>query len=138
MKEHYLFIDSKKTKGHNANTGVNFSVDFPHHIDLSSGNWEIGLAEIDLVNRNTNSCKSIFICCDIISTSFQGNNSGQILRFITCNKVKINMQYNPIFYFDVLPKHFNKMNIYILNDEGSQESLSSEPLHCTLHLREKT
>ena len=136
MKEHYIYITSSKTEKYDNNKFSEFTVDFPSNIDLSTNNWELGLATIDFSKRGTPS-PNMYICCDIISPSYKNNKTAQILRFIGCTKGRGSLSFNPIFYFDVLTKSIDKINIYILSGEDILESFSEETLYCTLHLREK-
>ena len=79
----------------------------------------------------------MFICCNIITPSFINNKSIPVLRFIPEMKGKNYKSFDRVFYFDVIVKHLDKIQIYILS-EGDIDSFEKETLHCTLHLREKS
>ena len=137
MKNQYIFLSSDKTESHPSNTFFDFTVEFPYTIPLAPDEWEIGLSHISFFKKEGSISPNMYLCCDIISASFCNNESSQILRFIPNQKGKTNLNFDNIFYQDVLPNTINTIRIYIRITEELKRPVKDETLYCTLHLRRK-
>lgn len=136
MTEHYIFLNSSNNGIYKNNSLFDFTCQLPRNIDLSEGEWEIGLTEIHFFSKNS-LLTQLYILCDIINSSFTVNETNPVLRFIPTIKSKRYVYYDKVYYFDVMCKHLDKIRVYIKGDSSSYSSLSTDKLYCTLHLRKK-
>jgi len=136
MNEYYLFLNSCDSESYKYNKLTEFTNNLPRTLDLSDGEWELGLTEIHF--DTSRSYSKLYVCCDMINSSFTPNKTEQILRYIPYIDDDINeMTYSNVYYFDVMRKFIDRIRIYIKTDNSYQESLSNETLYCTLHIRKK-
>lgn len=132
MNEKYIFVQSDNGK----DNFFDFRVVLPSEIDLTKGKWELGLAEAYF--KSDEEINGMYVSCDVITTSFFGNNSSQILRFLpSCKKGHNIYRFDNIFYFEIIPCMLRKLRISI-NTTGNKknESLANESFYCTLHIRQ--
>ena len=137
MKDYYLFLTSNSTASHIGNNFLDFTVEFPYTINLSDKEWQLGLLQISFFTKQNTISPNMYVCCDIITSSFCDNETLQILRFIPCHKGRTNLSFRNVFYQDVLPNSINKIRIYIKQVDGTEKSFKDEILYCTLHLKQK-
>ena len=109
---------------------------FPQQIDLSNGEWEIGLCEVNFIKKNEKS-PNMYICCEIIRPSFINNKTISALLLVPEMRGENYKNFDCVYYFDIVEKYLDKVWIYITMCEGETTSFNNETLHCTLHIREK-
>lgn len=134
MKDIYLYLNSSKDDIYN-NKFFDFTCTLPRVLDLSTDEWEIGLAESHFFTNKKYT--KLFIYCDIISSSFTPSKSEQILRFIPTVNETSSFVFNKIFYLDIRCNFIHKIRLYIKSETDNSVSLSDETLYCTLHIRKK-
>ena len=81
MKDWYIFVNSKSNDFFKNNTFYDFTSILPESIDISHGDWEIGLCEIICFQKNEK-CPNMFICSDMIKPSFCCGRNLPVLRLI--------------------------------------------------------
>lgn len=136
MKSYYLYVDSSPNKEYKNNNFFDFTVILPQNIDISEGEWEIGLCEVHFFKKNER-CPDMYICSDIITASFINNITIPVLRFIPEIRGKYYKIYDNIYYHDIVERYLDKIRLYITPIEETNVSFADETLHCTLHLRQK-
>ena len=146
MNSHYLFLNSKVNDFNKNNVFLDFTSVFHQNINLNDKEWELGLCEIYLDKKTTEStvsnrrslvCPLMFVCCDIITPSFFNSISIHALRLIPEMIGKNYKNFDKVYYFDVTRKNIDKIRIYIKTAEEETRSFTDQTLYCTVHLREK-
>ena len=131
----YLFLDSKATKEYKIYV-LDFTVDLPANIDFNRQIWEIGLMDIPV--NSEGGLPAMILCTNIISPSLVSKGWDQILRFIpTINSSDNYLEFSNILYHDIVANNLDRMRVYIKPFEMLTQSLESDRLYCTLHLRRK-
>ena len=136
MNEIYMYLNSSSREATNKNNFLDFTVNLPFNIDLHDCKWELGLCDIFFVKRKER-WPNMYICCDVISSSFVNDKTLPVLRFIPEKEGRFSRTFETIHYVDVVCKSLNKIRVYIYNENHEGSSFLNETLYCTLHLRRK-
>jgi len=129
----YIFLESGCKDVYKNNNFIDFNVSLPSNIVLE-GNWELGLAEI----YSKASIPDLYVCCDIVSSSYLCEISEQVLRFLpSTNDKSLYYCFDNIFYFDIIPSTIKTIRMYIKKNSQETSSFANETLYCTLHIRQK-
>lgn len=135
MNDYYIFLNSSKNEIYRNNNFFDFTCLLPHEIDVSDGNWELGLSEIHFYTSVKYT--KLYILCDLVTSSFISNRSHSVLRFIPkIDKVKTYI-FTPAYYFNIRGQTIDRIRIYIKSDNTYNSSLLNESVYCTLHIRHK-
>ena len=131
QRELFFFLDSRdSTEYFPFNTASNFTVKLPSYVMLE-GSWTIGLVDIKIPTIDESAeVEYLDVFCDITNESVASERKLPILRRVKKNANDW-ISFNPILYFPLKMREFDRMRIYIKSDKNGTLSFDSQPMVCT-------
>lgn len=112
-----------------------FLVDLPRTYVLE-GQWECALTELTFVSDFEKLINRIYVCSDLVVQSYARGTSLPILRPVDITENEKNvLVFNPAYYLRIHRQAFNRIRIFIRDEELNPCRFKIDRLYCTLHFR---
>ena len=138
-KQEYLFLSSLDSLDTFPNNNASsFRVELPKALDLK-GKWQVALTDITYWPqfRTEERPRELYCLLDIVDESYVQGSSLKCLRrlSITEDNIKININFDNLYYVNVISSYISTLHFYILDENLLAPSFADKQLYCTLHLK---
>ena len=137
-KSYFFHLSSNDCKEiYPSNIPSSFVVDLPIPLSLF-GNWEIGLTDITFDNDFIEDPKELYLCLDIIDSSYvQGALVKALQRISMPNNTsdKIINYFPFVNFMSITTNYLNSFQVKLLSENLEEATFKKGNLYCTLHLR---
>ncbi len=138
MKDFHLYLSSRDSVDIRKNNDPSdFWIQLPKSYDLE-GHWSCCLKEISLTLDFTPKSSRLYVCCDVIEDSYVRDSLLPILRNVEVGslyKKYKRIEYNRPIYVNVKSQSFQRIRLYLRDENLNPVQFSSNDLHCVLHFK---
>lgn len=140
MTDIYFFISSQDSVDLNSNNDPSdFWIQLPKPY-LLEGDWVCSLKEISLTLDFKPKSARLYLCCDLVEDSYVFNTLLPVLSNVEVQsrykKFKATEYTHPA-YIKVKSKNFQRIRLYLLDQELKPVQFTSNDLHCVIHLMKR-
>ena len=143
MESHYLFLSSSDGSKlfSDINTHGDFIVQLPKRLDLS-GSWKCALTEFQYTSvfQSRETPKEILVCSDLCESSYCVDTQLPLLRRISIDYTRPNMQkciiFTRAYYMPVKQGQLSQLKIYIKTPDHKNVTFKNK-VSCVLHLKKE-
>ena len=140
MTDIYFFISSQDSVNVSKNNDPSdFWIQLPKPYTLE-GDWVCSVQELSLTLDFKPKSTRLYLCCDLVEDSYVFNSLLPVLRNVevhTLYKKYKTKEYLHPTYIKVKSKNFQKIRLYLVDQQLKPVQFMSNDLHCVIHLKKQ-